>query len=64
MVDRRGRKLELTEIAPLLARIVEAWRPYQIWLFGSRARGEADSAETANTLAYEAVKRGVLLYEC
>jgi len=27
--------------APLLARIIEAMRPEQIWLFGSRARGHA-----------------------
>jgi uncharacterized protein len=27
--------------APLLARLIEAMRPEQIWLFGSRARGEA-----------------------
>jgi predicted nucleotidyltransferase len=27
--------------APLLSRILEAMRPEQIWLFGSRARGEA-----------------------
>lgn len=32
----------MIEAAPLLVRIVEAWRPYQIWLFGSRARGEAN----------------------
>jgi uncharacterized protein len=28
-------------IARLLKRLVEAWHPEQIWLFGSRARGEA-----------------------
>jgi predicted nucleotidyltransferase len=27
--------------APLLARIIEAMRPEQIWLFGSRAKGHA-----------------------
>jgi predicted nucleotidyltransferase len=27
--------------APLLARIIEAMRPEQIWLFGSRAKGSA-----------------------
>jgi predicted nucleotidyltransferase len=27
--------------APLLSRIIEAMRPEQIWLFGSRARGGA-----------------------
>jgi predicted nucleotidyltransferase len=26
---------------PLLSRIIEAMRPEQIWLFGSRARGDA-----------------------
>jgi predicted nucleotidyltransferase len=42
-VDRRGGALNLIEAAPLLVRIVEAWHPYQIWLFGSRARGEANA---------------------
>lgn len=42
-VDRRGGALNLIEAAPLLARIVERWHPYQIWLFGSRARGEANA---------------------
>ena len=32
----------MSEPAPLLTRIVERWHPYQIWLFGSRARGEAN----------------------
>lgn len=27
--------------APLLSRIIDAMRPVQIWLFGSRARGSA-----------------------
>jgi predicted nucleotidyltransferase len=28
-------------LAPLLARIIEAMRPEQIWRFGSRAKGHA-----------------------
>ena len=33
--------MDVHAIAPLLARIVERWHPRQVWLFGSRARGEA-----------------------
>jgi predicted nucleotidyltransferase len=39
--DRRGRAIDLGPIAPVLRRIVERWQPIQIWLFGSRARGDA-----------------------
>jgi predicted nucleotidyltransferase len=39
--DGRGRDLELGTLRPLLARIIERWHPLQIWLFGSRARGDA-----------------------
>jgi predicted nucleotidyltransferase len=28
-------------IQPLLERIIDRWHPRQVWLFGSRARGEA-----------------------
>ena len=43
--DARGHEVDLMPIHVLLERIVAAWRPDQIWLFGSRARGEggADS---------------------
>jgi len=27
-------------IRPVLARVIDRWQPLQIWLFGSRARGE------------------------
>lgn len=37
----RKRTVDLGEIQGLLDRIVEKWTPLQIWLFGSRARGEA-----------------------
>ncbi|HEX3757624.1 MAG TPA: nucleotidyltransferase domain-containing protein [Kofleriaceae bacterium] len=40
-MDRHGRTIDLHPIAPILARIVERWNPLQIWLFGSRARGDA-----------------------
>jgi predicted nucleotidyltransferase len=40
-LDRRGHAIDLRPIAPILARIVERWNPLQIWLFGSRARGDA-----------------------
>jgi len=39
--DRRGDEIDLAKIHDLLDWIVEAWRPEQIWLFGSRGRGEA-----------------------
>jgi len=47
--DRHGTLQESVMLAspaeavppPLLARIIQAMRPEQIWLFGSRARGEA-----------------------
>jgi predicted nucleotidyltransferase len=39
--DALGREIALNTIRLLLERIVVAWRPQQIWLFGSRARGEA-----------------------
>lgn len=37
--DKTGRDLDLTRVRGLLDRIVVRWRPHQIWLFGSRARG-------------------------
>lgn len=40
-LDRRGHAIDLRPIAPVLARVVERWNPLQIWLFGSRARGDA-----------------------
>lgn len=39
--DACGRTIDLTPISVLIGRIVATWRPDQIWLFGSRARGEA-----------------------
>jgi predicted nucleotidyltransferase len=40
-----ARSIDLEPIRPILARVIERWQPLQIWLFGSRARGEnrADS---------------------
>jgi predicted nucleotidyltransferase len=32
---------DVRAIQPLLVRIVERWHPRQVWLFGSRARGDA-----------------------
>ena len=37
----RARSVDLRPIATLLARIREKYQPEQIWLFGSRARGDA-----------------------
>ena len=39
--DLRGERLDLRGVRNLIERIVERWNPLQIWLFGSRARGEA-----------------------
>lgn len=33
--------LDIEPIRPILARVIERWDPLQIWVFGSRARGEA-----------------------
>lgn len=37
----RSRSIDLGPIAPLLSRIEAQYHPEQVWLFGSRARGEA-----------------------
>lgn len=39
--DIRGASIDLTPILELLERLVTSWHPTEIWLFGSRARGEA-----------------------
>ena len=39
--DRQGVPIDLATIEPLLALIVAQWNPERIWLFGSRARGDA-----------------------
>ena len=39
--DVRGSQIELTPISALLDRLTAAWHPTAVWLFGSRARGEA-----------------------
>ncbi len=41
--DARGRDIPLASIRHLLDRIVATWNPHQIWLFGSRARGDGRS---------------------
>ncbi len=41
--DAHDRDIDLKPIQPLLDRIVALWRPERIWLFGSRARGEAQA---------------------
>jgi uncharacterized protein len=33
--------MDLGPIKPILDRVVARWQPLQIWLFGSRARGDA-----------------------
>jgi len=42
--DARGAAVDLAPIRVVLQRMVSQWRPRQIWLFGSRSRGEALSA--------------------
>ena len=39
--DERLRGVDLKPIGSLVDRIVAYWHPREIWLFGSRARGEA-----------------------
>ena len=33
--------VDIEPIQPILARVIDRWHPLQIWLFGSRARGES-----------------------
>ncbi|HEX8664109.1 MAG TPA: nucleotidyltransferase domain-containing protein [Beijerinckiaceae bacterium] len=40
MIPLRPTKPALAELAPLLASVREALHPVEIWLFGSRARGD------------------------
>jgi hypothetical protein len=49
--DRSGHVIDIRPIAPILARVVERWRPLQIWLFGSRARGDASAHSDWDLLA-------------
>ncbi len=41
--DARGKHLDVQAIEPLLTRIVDEFRPVEVRLFGSRARGEANA---------------------
>lgn len=45
------RSIDIEPIRPILARVIERWHPLQIWLFGSRARGEAGSDSDWDILA-------------
>lgn len=45
------RSIDIDSIRPILARLVERWRPLQIWLFGSRARGDAGASSDWDLLA-------------
>lgn len=44
ITNRRGERVDLSDVRKLLERIVDRWNPRQIWLFGSRARGHAHAA--------------------
>ena len=39
-VHESTKSIDLEPIRPILACVIELWHPLQIWLFGSRARGE------------------------
>lgn len=41
-VDRKGRTIDLAPAWPFLDRVLREWKPEQIHLFGSRARGHAN----------------------
>ena len=41
VVSARGKSVDVSPITPLVARIVLSCHPEQVWLFGSRARGQA-----------------------
>jgi predicted nucleotidyltransferase len=45
------RSIDIDPIRPILARVVERWHPLQIWVFGSRARGDACSSSDWDLLA-------------
>jgi uncharacterized protein len=40
-VPAASARVDVATIQPLLERIVARWRPQQVWLFGSRARGDS-----------------------
>lgn len=40
-IPATARRVDVAEIRSLLGRIVSRWHPQQIWLFGSRARGDS-----------------------
>ncbi|MDC0670742.1 nucleotidyltransferase family protein [Nannocystis radixulma] len=42
VVDLRGVEIDLAGVVPLLEGIIARWHPTQVWLFGSRARGDAN----------------------
>ncbi len=44
VTDIRGRALDVRPIATLLERMIDEFRPVEVRLFGSRARGEAGAA--------------------
>jgi uncharacterized protein len=41
VMDRCGLPIDLGPLQTLLARVQETFHPLQVWLFGSRARGDA-----------------------
>lgn len=43
LLDHHGRAIDIEPLAPLLALLYARWNPIEVWLFGSRARGDASS---------------------
>ena len=43
IMHARGHEIDLAPVQRLIDCIIAAWRPEQIWLFGSRSRGEAST---------------------
>lgn len=43
--------IDISPIQPIITRVIERWQPLQIWLFGSRVRGDARSDSDWDLLA-------------
>jgi predicted nucleotidyltransferase len=49
--ERRELAIDIEPIRPILARVIARRHPLRIWLFGSRARGDANSDSDWDLLA-------------
>jgi predicted nucleotidyltransferase len=61
--DRLGAAIDLTATGDLLDKVVATWHPKQIWLFGSRARGNASPASDWDLLIVVPDDSGEELFE-